>query len=481
MQSQTFRHFEIGMVDDPSIEDRGGFEFASGMDIFSEPGVLKACDAMTEVSYGTGAAPTTLPRWMVDTGVSGGSGIRAYIAAGAKILESTDGTTWNLFLTNGNGENLGLGIWNGYVVYPADTKIGRAPVGDGASKNDSYLTTLDSDSEFHPVIRQGGTLKIGAGRYVASLDESFNFTARAMKLTAEYRIRCLAEYLTNLYMGTRVGDGGGAVLNLDSSVFAWRGTVLSSGSALPDTPYPMKLRGMNALLVDGRRLYAFPDNQGHILIFDGAGFVELRKLTVLQRADGGLIVQPGAVNQHVDNSILFAGNSVVLPGVFQMKDGAICQSYVPSAFTPGVDAVYNIGFVKTSFNGLVLIGYFDNTDSSYHIEKSDSSNKQDNAIVRTLWHRMKTDRLKRWAGIKLNLKPLAASTSVAVAYRTDRDASFTDSGYTITSSNQDKPVIFGAQPRSRELQFKLTYTTNGADTPELLSYDPIFEVLKTIR
>lgn len=469
--------FQVGIVDDPSVEDQGGFEFASGMDIFSEPGVLKACNAMTEVTYGASATPADVPRWMVDT--TDASNIRAYIAAGDKILESTDGTTWNLFLTNSQGANLGLGIWAGYVIYPSATKIGRTLVGNAAGKNDSYITTLDSDTEFHPIVPQGGTLKIGAGRYIASLDESFTFTARAMKLQTEYRIRCLAEYLTNLYMGTRIGAATGAVLNQDSSVFAWKGTVLSSGSALPDVPYPMKLRGMNALLFDGRRLYAFPDRQGDILLFDGAGFPELRSITLIKNQIG-LTVQPGAVTQYKDNSILFGGDGLALPGVFQMKGNVLCQAFVPAGFTPGDTTACNIGFVKTSFNGTVLLGYYKASDGSYHIEKS-TSNKQNNALVRTLWHREKTDKPKRWYGVKLNLKPMAANTVVTVSYRTERDAAFTSVSQTITPSTQDKPILLPVQPRSREIQWKFVFTTSTTNTPELLDYENLFDPLNSAR
>lgn len=477
MKIASHGNFQAGMVDDPSREDKGGFEYAGGMDIFSEPGVLKANNAMTEVTYGASATPADVPRWMVDT--TDASNIRAYIVAGDKILESTDGTTWNLFLTNGQGSNLGLGIWAGYVVYPSATKIGRTLVGNAAGKDDSYITTLDSDTEFHPIVPQGGTLKIGAGRYIASLDESFNFTARAMKLTTEYRVRCLAEYMTNLFMGTRIGAATGSVLNSDSSVFAWRGTVLSSGSALPDTPFPMKLRGMNALISDGRRLHAFPDRQGDILIYDGAGFPEFRSMTFIKN-QVGLTVQPGAVTQARDNSILFSGEITSFPGIFQMKDGAICQSFVPAGFTPGENAACTIGFVKTSFNGIVLVGYYKNSDGSYHIEKS-TGNKQNNAQIRTLWHKERTDKPKRWYGVKLNLKPMAANTVVTVSYRTERDAAFTSVSQTITPSTQDKPILLPVQPRSREIQWKFVYTTSTTNTPELLSYENLFDPLNSAR
>lgn len=474
MQSASFGNFQVGIVDNPSIEDKGGFEFASGMDIFSEPGVLKACAAMATVSFGASATPADVPRWMVDT--ADGSSIRAYIAAGDKLLESTDGSTFNLFLTQSQGNILGLEIFNDYVWYPAATKLGRVPVGNAASKNDTFLT-IDSDTEYHPLIRQGGTLKGGAGRYIFSVDEASALTAQAMKLPLGYRVRTLSEHFTKLFMGTRFGAMTGAVTTNDASVFDWRGTVLSSGSALPDTPYIMKLRGMNALLSDGQNLYGFPDQLKNVYIFDGARFGLFRRLFSDALLAGA--VNPGAVSQHLD-TILFSGDFAIGAGVMQMKGSALCQAYIPSVLTPGAGAAINIGFVKSSFNGTVYIGYYNAGGSSYHIEKS-TSNKQNNALVRTLRHRMNTDKLKRWQGVKLNLKPLAASTSVAVAYRTDRSASFTDSGYTITSANQDKPVIFAAQPRTREIQYKFTYTTATSNTPELLSYDPLFEVLKTVR
>lgn len=295
MPSASFKNFQIGIVDDPSIEDQGGFEFASGMDIFSEPGVIKATNAMTSVSYGVGATPTDVPRWMVDT--ADGSNTRAYIAAGDKILESTDGTTFNLFLTNANGNILGLEIFNGYVWYAATTKLGRAPVGNAAAKNDNFLT-IDSDSEYHPMIRQGGTLKGGAGRYVFSVDEAGALSSQPLKLANGYRIKSLGEHFTKLFAGTLFGAGLGAITTQDASVFDWRGTVLATGSALPDNTYPVKMRGMNALLGDGSNLYGFPDNLRHVYIFDGARFTLFRK--IFSNAILVSSVNPGAVAQHLE-------------------------------------------------------------------------------------------------------------------------------------------------------------------------------------
>lgn len=474
MRIASYGNFQKGIVDDPSVEDQGGFEFASGMDIFSELGVLKACAAMEEVTYGAGAAPTAIPSWADDT--QNGANNYLYATAGDKLLESVNGGAFNLFLTNANGNNLGLKIFDTYVYYADDAAIGRAPVGNGAAKNDSYSATA-GDTEFRPMLVQGGTLKIGSSRYISSIAEGGTVTAQAFKVPINYRIKCLADHFTRLFMGTRIGTGTLASIIPDATVFDWRGILLATGAALPDSVYPVKLRAMSALLSDGGDLYAFPDSLRNIHIFDGATFKLFRRLN--SDFFTPLAANPGAVTQHQD-TILYSGEFTAGAGVFQMKSGAICQAFVPAGITPGATASINIGFVKSSFNGVVYLGYYKASDNSYHIEKS-GSNKQNNAVIRTLWHRMGTDKFKRQIGVKLNLKPMAASTAVTVKYRTARGASFTSAPYTVTSANQDKPVFFTAQPRDREIQYEFTFTTATTNTPELLSYDPLYEVLNASR
>jgi hypothetical protein len=483
MKSQSFGNFQIGMVDNPSVEGQGGFEFASGMDIFSEPGVMKASYAMTEVTYGTGAAPTALPL----AGLYVNAPIGFYIATGSNILISTDGSTFDVFITNSQGTIKSLGQWTGYIVYPSALYLGRVSIGlplTGQDDDNIDFTANPFISNYIPIVKQGGTLKIGSGRYVHSVDESFAATFQALKMQSDLNALTLANHFNNLYVGTSPDANGGLSVGQGSSVFSWGGTVLSSGSALPGSAYEMTQRGMHALISDSRTLFGFPNQTAEVHVFDGAGFSLLRKLFYVANK-GRLAVNPAAVEQYED-TILFAGNTDVVPGVFQMQNGAICQAFVPAGVTPGVDSSINIGFVKrgvslgTTGQAILYIGYFKSSDSSYHIERS-TSNRQNNAVVKTLWHRMGTDKLKRWGGVKLNLKDLPASTSVKVEYRTDRKAAFTDPSITITSSNQNKPAIFAAQPRSREIQYQLTYTTNGTNTPELLSYDPLYESLNTVR
>lgn len=470
MKSQSFGDFQVGIVDNPSFETGGGFEFASGMDIFSEPGVLKANFALTPVS---GFSPSQFG-WAMKTTNYGGT-LRGYMSVHDKIYESTDGITWSLFITNANGRIYNLEIFNGYILYASDTKLGRCPVATAGSKDDNWQT-IDS-AVWHPMKIQGGTLKIGAGRYIASVDESFSFTAQAMKAPVDYTLMTMANYLNRLKIGSTLGNGIGAISTEDATTFDWGGTILSSGAALPDSSYHSSKRGMNLLMETGQGLFGFPDRKGEIFIFNGTNFVPFRQLTVISNSD--LRVIPISGCEHLDTA-LFAGDSVYFPGIFQIKGNAICQSYVPSAISPGATEEIDFGFLASSFDGKILVSYYRPANTTYYVEYL-GTNRQNNAMVRTLWHRIGTDKLKRWGGVKLNLKSLPFGTSVKVEYRTDRKAAFTDPSITINSTNQDKPSIFTAQPRSREIQYRFTYTINGANTPELLSYDPLFQVLNTVR
>ena len=475
MKSLTFGNFQVGIVDDPSIEDKGGFEFASGMDIFSELGVLKAANAMQAMELDTGVTLTALPTHMVRP--KDQFGTDAWIAVGDKLLQRHLENDATAFMTHGTGVIDGLEELKNYLVYTNANKLGRINV-SGASQNDNYATLSDSTSDIRAMVYQGGSLKIGNRSYVDSLSEAFTLTTQVLKLPYYAEAIALVYFLNDVFIGggMQYNPSDNIKLN-DATVYRWNGITLSTGSALPGEIYPSEKFITRALVVANGSLFALPDEEYAIYGFDGIRFSRIRKLN--NQSLTTLRPNSQSVCEYKDG-FLFSGNTDTAPGVFRFENGAICQHFVPAGITPGSAVNIKAGFVRLGYDNKLYIGYKNVTAGTYHIDY-ESSDKQNNAIIKTLWHRLKTDKLKRWGGVKLNLKPLAASTSVAVAYRTSRDAAFTDSGYTITSANQDKPVVFAARPRSREIQYKFTFTTNDSDTPELLSYDPLFEALNTIR
>src|SRR5690606_4416877 len=123
------------------------------------------------------------------------------------------------------------------------------------------------------------------------------------------------------------------------------------------------------------------------------------------------------------DGVFYGGNygSSKEEGVYQSLNGAITQAFVSVLGSPGVAGNMDVTMVKSAFLNNIFIGW--RVGTTYLLERT-TETRQSSAICRTVWHRFGTDRFKRVAGIKLNLKPMAANTAVTVAYRTSRTGSF---------------------------------------------------------
>lgn len=475
MKSASFANFQVGMVDDPSVEDQGGFEFAAGMDIFSEKGVIKPGFKLEEVPLDTGVTLDALPTHMVRN--KNEAGANSYFAVGDKILKQPTGNAIEDFATNALGTIDGLGAWVNDIVYTKGNNLGRINIG-GSGQDDSFATLSSESSRAHPIIDQAGTLKIGNRQYVDSLDESFTLRTQALKLPRYAEAVSLADYQNDVFVGGSMQYN--ASMNIatnEATVYRWNGIPFSTGSALPTSVYRSEKFIARAQVSANRTLWALPAEDYAIYYFDGAGFALFKRFST----DFLDTLRPNheSVCEYKEG-FLFTGDSTRAPGVFHFQEGALCQSFIfPDTISSDVEA----GFVKLGYNNKVYVGIKDNDDDSCYILR-ETVYRQNQAYMATLWHRIGTDQNKRWRGVKLNLKPLPDNCGVRIYYRTQRNASFTDSGIVVGLGqyNQDRPLIFSAQPRSREIQFKFVFTTpvlevpgNVDVCPELLSYDVLFD------
>jgi hypothetical protein len=78
----------------------------------------------------------------------------------------------------------------------------------------------------------------------------------------------LAEYFSKVFAGTRRGTLPNAITVHDAAT-SMAGTVLATGSALPNTAYPKKMLGMRALFADGHRLFGFQIGHSLFLYMTG--------------------------------------------------------------------------------------------------------------------------------------------------------------------------------------------------------------------
>jgi hypothetical protein len=493
MKLASFGNFQIGQVDNPSVENKGGFEFASGMDPFSEPGVIKAALAMADVTLTEGLTQTKTIAQMVEyisddvVGILAAHGDDVWISVSGIVFEGS--TTFTKLFSGTKGTILGLAVFNGYLFYATATNIGRITLGSFDDQDDDFIDTGVEDSPYHPMVVQGGTLKVGNGRYVGSIDEDSTFTAQALKLPVGYVVKTMAAHFDRLFVGANEGQAAANVSSQKATIFEWRGILPATGAALPDVIYTLNTQGIHVLVSNGTDLFAFPGWDGAAWVYTGAGFAKFRDIfpdkTALMGTAGQLIEMFPYSATAYEGSLLVSGTFDNQHGIFQIKDGRVTQLLVPSFVTPG-ETVSSETRSTPMVASVWLDTIFFSTKktvsgtSTYYFQYL-STNRQDDAMVRTLWHRLGTDQFKRIAGIKLNLKPMAADTAVSVAYRTGRTDSFTAAPYTITSANQDQPIMFTVRPRASEIQFNFTFTTSTTKTPELLSYDILFETLNTSR
>ena len=117
----------------------------------------------------------------------------------------------------------------------------------------------------------------------------------------------------------------------EASVFRWTGIPLSSGSALPNSHYPIEAFGTFDLVGSGSTLLGFVGDDYSIRWFNGVTFLPWRKLSTPFISTLRLNNESSCGYR---DGFLFPGNSPLAPGIFRAEGNALCQQFVPAGVTP---------------------------------------------------------------------------------------------------------------------------------------------------
>jgi hypothetical protein len=164
-------------------------------------------------------------------------------------------------------------IWKDYLFVARAAALDvYGPLSGSPSWSNSWQT-ITSDSLWHPMLVSFNDNKLygGAGKFVFSLDEAsgstfapgtastYTWTAQALDLPPNYRIKSLEELGNNLMCGTWMGS---AIDDFEvADIFPWDRSSSSFGS-----PIKLKENGANALLTVNNLLYIFAGIGGTIYI-----------------------------------------------------------------------------------------------------------------------------------------------------------------------------------------------------------------------
>ena len=413
-----------------------GFGDVRNLDIFTSPGVAILNNAVA--NRGT---TTALVQWFAKNPLTP-TEIFALDSSGQVYKSTNSGTSWATVTgetTGGHGN--GMAIWKDYLFVARDAYLDvYGPLSSSPSWSNSWSAiTLVSDSLWHPMLvsKNDNKLYIGAGRYIASLDEitaatflpgtSNTYTAisQALDLPPNYRIKCLEELGNNLMIGTWMGTN---IYDFKiADIFPWDRSLVSFGQ-----PIQMVENGVNAMLNAGNYLIVMAGIGGAIYRSDGVNSTQIAQIpNSLANLDGGayLTPYPGALVNYKGRVFFGVSGASAGMGVYsllQTSKGNILN--FEHTISIGGDDCY-IGALLGITRDNLLIGWSDTTFGIDSIDIATRTTSYGGYFDSPLYIVGTNLNKRSFTQLEFQLaQALRTGEGIRVKYRTDLNTSFTTIG-----------------------------------------------------
>lgn len=466
-----------------------GFGDVRDLDIFAVPGVVKLNNTLTKESE---SVIDDLVLWIVKNPASPAN-LYALALDGAVYTSSNSGDTWTAVAgETAGGVGQGCIVWKDYLIVARATKIDTYGPLSGSPTWTNDWQTIDTDGAWHPMIvsKLDGKVYGGAGRYIFTIEElsgqnfapgtstTYTFTAQALDLPEDYKVKCLAELGNNLMIGTWQGT---SIYDLKiADIFPWDGTSSTYGE-----PIQLNENGVNALLTIGSYLYILAGVEGNIYKSNGRDAVLIGKIPLsIADTSGGKYLEffPGAIMNFKGR--LFFGLSVGGTGnisgmgVWSLQETSqgniLMLEHTISTSSDGTDEVLKIGALSGITRDQMVVGWRDAT--TYGIDRTATTTYGTAgnyvAYFDSPFYSVGFNADKRmFSKLEIQLaKPLAANEGVRVAYRKDINASFTTIGtYDFTGLGAVKTHIATAGIAATEFVQIRVLLTGTTTTPHFKS------------
>ena len=435
----------VGIAPSPHV----GFADVRNLDLYASPGVIRLNNLTAKKSSTT---VVTLVQWIVTNPATPAE--KYALDSAGKVYKSTDsGATWALMTgntqtsTHGNG----LAIWKNYLFVARDAKLDVC--GDGSATgiaNANWTNdwqTIDSDVLWHPlhVSRNDGNLYGGAGRYVFSVEEigtfvkgtpgTYTFTAQALDLPSNYRIKCLDELGNNLMLGTWQGTNVYDIRIAD--IFPWDRSSVSFGQ-----PIRLEVNGIHAMKNRNNTLFVGAGIEGKLYVCDGVNARQVAQIPhSIADIDGGLYIEflPGAIADFKGRlffGVSSGGSSTAIPGMGvyslqQTSEGNILtHEHTISTGSDGDGEILKIGAIHPISRDNILIGWQDAT--SYGVDNLTTTSRMTSYsgfFISPLYNVGSSQQLRKFLEIEIRFaRPLRTNEGIKVEYRLNLTDSFTTLG-----------------------------------------------------
>jgi len=439
-----------------------------GLDIHSEPGIIKVNQKLTKESGSTvdDFVKCILPCSDGNTYLFG--------STNGKIWKRTSSGVYSLLATAAPAAGA-VGIMDaiedaGYIYYSMQSRVGRVAVGaptDWTTRNDSWATFTKTDAEFHPFIKVNLVNYIGDKKLIAQIDAGV-FSADALDVESPLRTKCLGIFETALLIGTFIANN----INV-TQIFNW-----NTWSVSFDTADPVPETGINSFLKTDNDVLVNVGQKGSIYSYNGS------KLSRFKRINGDWSIGKTA-QVHPNASVNY--NALALFGMSNIANNPCLQGiYSFGNYSPDLPAVMNLEFVisqnKTDtieigatiiVGDVLLVSWKDG--STYGVDKLDSTAKYASAYLESRMIMPDRAKFTRFAKVTVAYRTLPTGTSIDIK-KSVNHGSFVGSDETTATSLE---TVIDAQRQTvttkvaitdaSALQIRVFPVASGNTAPEIES------------
>lgn len=266
MKPATYGEFYKGISLSKKLN--GGFHTLRGVDVHSEAGSCTGSFAFEKTS---GTVVDALP----DNSVALPDGNTLFISStSAKIWKCTSSGTVTLVHTNTNGNNYGIGYFQGYVYYASGTKLGFISAANAvaqtpwSSQNDSWSTFTNTNTHAFKMAEQNISLFIPNKNLLAAVNSAGVFEANSLDLQSQHSITAVTPAGNGLLIGTLIGSSKN-----EAGLFLWD---TYSPSWIADDTIPEA--GVNTFIPGDDVIFISAGTVGNIYYWSGEKAIYYKRL-----------------------------------------------------------------------------------------------------------------------------------------------------------------------------------------------------------
>lgn len=471
--------WRAGISDENTRGVRGSFKYAYGVDIHKRRDSISCNWAMSNI--GTSAVVNDVIRFAVNARDGStycfGSAGSVYAVAG-NVNDPVVTGVYN----DENGEIRGAAEWklsdgNNYLYWATATSIARmalngspdTPWAAGVATQD-YKTTLDNYL-YHPMNEAGGSLCIGNGNFVATIDYDGAYNNAAMNLRPGHIIKCLEERDDYIIIGSERVDEAE-----EGHIWNW---------VIADTNWSIKrkipVKGINAL-IDTERLLLQGGSDGELFYSDFSNVAPLNSVPSSGQSNSQIgiyndlalfgiygcddasqigiysygrrmINRPFALNNEFRLTRTVAGSTVAEIGGVWVNSSAVFASWKTvdgSTLEYGVDMVSSTTRTTARIEGLEFTGGSPHLKKKYNTEKVVFEPLPANTSLNVIY--------------KPSRQTTGGSSSAGTGWKYAKIADGTSTTYSTEGSTEAEFII---NEQAKVFEVGLELTPSGSDTPEI--------------